>query len=393
MADLRYVPRHRNAKVSDWGDAPRRLGMTIDADGALVGLWNGRVPIRAIHRASSSQALVQEPFQTGPTTGPREHYETSYSYATRYEATLDPPLLLAMSAAQVGPALPNRTGFDPARGRDVAAHFAFYAMDRAYALGLLGGPVLDEVLRDADALAAAPPGAPSRGTLNLRIADDMVSVVSAVGDYLVDVDALRAGLEQVGRVAEVLLAQRARAPAPWEPAMRAAWSAVARSWGLSFDPARVSMTGEVRGLGLEVRATIEPHPDTSRRPTHLTTRFKFTFPRPLGCQLSLAKQASDTGVVRGLLNRVFGGQDIVVGDAAFDAAFIVKGEPEALVRAALTPEARQRLLVVRARFDAMSVEDDVLTAWAPEVAVDPAGLDDLLKCTFAAADALGAPRR
>ena len=55
-------------------------------------------------------------------------------------------------------------------------------------------------------------------------------------------------------------------------------------------------------------------------------------------------------------------QDIRIGDPTFDARFIVRGQPEPAVRAALTPEVRARLVSLQERAPSLTVEDDHLRA-------------------------------
>jgi hypothetical protein len=369
------------------------LGMVVDADGALAGQWNGRVAVKAVHRAVSERSRVDETFHhTGPNNGPSWHYDTNSAFFTRFEAKLDPSMLLAFTVRQVPPSIKNRTGFDPSRGPELEKHLGFYAIDREYGARLLSGAVLGEILRDANLLPTERPAAPSVGTTNLIIKDDVVSAMSVVEDFLIDVEALRVGLERVGRVAEILLAARAGEPAPWEPAARAAWGTVASRLGLGFDGIRMRMGGGARGLVVDVRPTIEPNPDPQRMPTHLSTRIHVTFARPLGCGLALTKQApaAETGLFRGLVNKVFGGQDIIVGDAPFDAAFVVRGTSDS-VRARLTPPVRERLLAALFHAPSLEVTDEGLLVCIPEIVTDGALLERIVGSMIAAAEAFNTP--
>lgn len=48
------------------------------------------------------------------------------------------------------------------------------------------------------------------------------------------------------------------------------------------------------------------------------------------------------------LKKVFGAQDVQIGEPAFDAAFLIQGQPEAWVREVLGPQARAQLEAVQA---------------------------------------------
>ncbi len=386
MNAARYVPRSPRATGEDWGDAASALSMVVDEHGALTGLWNGRIAVRALHRCVSEQTRVEDPFRTGPTDGPNWHYETGYSYITSFEARLDPALCLALLARQVPPVMPNRTSFDPSRGAEVEKHFAFYGFDREHTQEVLAA-VMDEVLRDANVAITPPPGAPAPGTYNLMLTDVAVTALSVVRDYIVDVEVLRDGITRVGRVAEALLAAREAHLARGEASARAEWAATGSALGLAADGLRIA--GQLRGFGVSARATVEPSPDPQRLPTHLSTRVDVTFRSPLGCGASLTAQAPEAGLIRGLLNKVFGGQDILVGDAQFDAAFIVRGTTQAL-RARLTAQARERLLAALALAPSLVVTDEGLGVCVPELIVRRGTLEALVRAVVAAAEALDA---
>ena len=366
-----------HVEPGDWADAPQALGMTVAEDGALVGTWEGRVPVRAVHVRKRIETHTRDNWEAGTPVGSNTYYyHHDFAFSTEYRATLDPVLLMGMAALQMPPAAPTRTGFDPARGTGIDLHFQMLALDPDHLHRMLV-PVLAEMLRYPDAPT-------SLRTRSLVITDRDVSATSSVPDWLVDPDALRAGFAVVGRVADLVLAWRTQDPAAWEPALRSCWAEVAERRGLRFDPARVAMTGHVRGLPVEVVARL------AYEPTRLTTAFRVGFGHPLGCSLSLAKDA-ERGALGTLFHRFFGGQDILVGDPAFDAAFVVRGEPVDKVRAVLAPPARACLLGLLARFPAIHVEDDALTFTADELVVSADTLEALVDQGLVAAGALGSP--
>lgn len=378
-----YLLRCPKAHMADWADAPAALAMDVDAEGALCGTWNGRIAVRVLHRCVSTQTRVEEPFRTGPSDGSNWHYETGYSFLTRFEAALDPALGLALIARQIPPAMKNRTSFDPEKGPAPEAHFGFYGLDREHT-GRVLAAVMEEVLRGSDLPADGTPGAAPVGTYNLMLTDTRVTALSAAADYVVDVEALRAGIARVGRVAEALLDARAAHLAPGEAEARSSWAAVASRLGLRANA--LDIAGTVAGDDLHAFLTIEPNPDPGLLPTHATTRVHVAFANPLGCEASLAAQPKE-GLFRGLVSRVFGPTDLVLGDTAFDAAFLVRGRADAL-RVLLTPLARQRLLDALALAPTLTVTDQRLDVSVPRRIADGEELAALLRALLEAAAAL-----
>lgn len=372
--------------MEDWADAPAILGMSVDAEGALCGTWNSRIAVRVLHRCVSTRTRVEEPFRTGPSDGSNWHYETGYSFLTRFEATLEPALGLALVARQVPPAMENRTSFDPARGSKPEAHFAFYGMDRGHTTEVLAAG-MEEVLRDSHLPAIGSEGAAPPGTYNLMLTDTHVTALSAAADFVVDVEALRVGIARVARVAAALLDAREANLAPGEAAARSVWASVAARLGLRAKA--LDIAGLVAGGGLHAFVTIEPNPDPGRLPVYASTRVDVTFTNPLGCEASLTAQPKE-GLFRGLVSRVFGPTDVVLGDAVFDAAFLVSGRAQAL-RTLLTPRARERLLAALALAPTLTVTDQGLGVCVPRLIVDEGELEALLRAVLEAAGALAAP--
>lgn len=96
------------------------------------------------------------------------------------------------------------------------------------------------------------------------------------------------------------------------------------------------------------------------------------YPNPLGMGLLIRR-----GNVPGVL-KFLGMQDIDVGDAAFDKAFIVKGTNEPLVRQVVHAQMRAELMGLAGRGATVTVLDDRLEAWLPGIISDGKTLDELL---------------
>ena len=185
----------------------------------------------------------------------------------------------------------------------------------------------------------------------------------------------RAAFELFAWAAQMILARRAKNPPPWELEIAETWPALAQGWGLALDVRRGAMTGTVRGRPTKV--CLGSHEGA------FITRVEIAVPTPTGCELSLARQDGD-----GFFSKLFRGQDVVVGDPAFDAAFIVKGEPESFVRAALTPAARAHVLELTRTGCAITLKEGTLIAWSKERITDRERVDALMKAALSASLAL-----
>lgn len=185
----------------------------------------------------------------------------------------------------------------------------------------------------------------------------------------------RAVFDLFAWAAAIILQRRAQHPPAWIVALGESWPSLAKGWGLALDVARAKMTGSVRGLPTSV--VVQSHYRGRM------TSVEVAVPLPAGFELQLKKQDGD-----GFFDRLFRGQDVVVGDPAFDGAFVIKGKPEELVRAALTPAARQQILGLSYAGVAITLEDGRLSALAKGVLTDREQLDQLMKAAYSAAVAL-----
>ena len=185
----------------------------------------------------------------------------------------------------------------------------------------------------------------------------------------------RAVFELFASAAPIFIAKRREHPPAWIVALETTWPSLAQGWGLQLDVARAKMTGVVRGLPtmVEVRQHAQGR----------ATGVEVTVPLPAGCELRLKKQDGD-----GFFDRLFRGQDVKVGDPTFDDAFVIKGEPEEFVRAALSPIVRQQLLYLLNAGVALTLEKGKLIALARGVLTDREQLDQLMKAAYTAATSL-----
>lgn len=134
------------------------------------------------------------------------------------------------------------------------------------------------------------------------------------------------------------------------------WQLAADLLDLDFD-AVGSELGRIHGTldGFAVEVDVELR--KTRRGHDPYTRYRVFYP-DLGLGLWLRRQKGWTKAVASAL-----GQDLAVGEAEFDKAFLVDGTDEDVVRGFLTPERRAALLFLATDYPDLVVRDDTLS-WA-----------------------------
>src|SRR3990172_2539358 len=124
-----------------------------------------------------------------------------------------------------------------------------------------------------------------------------------------------------------------------EEADSVAWRAAAKDLGLTFSPGTIfgnrrRISGTLNGVVVVVDATSSGSPNS----TSVTTRFEATLPHPLGLGLDLRPEG-----MLSTLSKLFGTQDILVGDPGFDASVMVQASDARRVSAWLTQGRRQAI--------------------------------------------------
>lgn len=129
----------------------------------------------------------------------------------------------------------------------------------------------------------------------------------------------------------------------------AAWSAAAATLGLAFDRPRFGrsrISGEFDDMDVAVDVRVRRSGDSSQT----FTRYRIGFPSP-GFDFRLTRQ---TGLSR--ITQLFGAQDVEVGDASFDDAFVVKTDDEGRLLTLLDGGVRGALLRAAAAYPGVVFE-------------------------------------
>lgn len=345
-------------REEDWGAVPGAFGMELDG-ARIVGSWSqGRVRLVGRHTYRVQRVRKRE-------GGPSDERTV---YFTSLFAPCDPPLLLGLRITPRG-AIERAAGDLFGGEPDIA--IGHVALDRA--LEIRG--------REREHVASLLGDVASWQRLERLVGQPAFTVSDRGVDVELpgwerDVARVREALEAAASLAEHLLDRRRDMPPSWEPSLQRAWGEIAAAWRIGFDAPRLRMEGDVRGRGVCL--------ETAAEGERLLTRVRIALPGAAGVHLGLARQDGD-----GFFKRLFRGQDIATGDVAFDAAFVVRGDPEDGVRARLGPAARAQLLQLLAGDAGIEVKDGALLVSAGAPMLSAEALDALLKLAFSAAEALG----
>lgn len=322
----------------DWDAAPQQLGMSVDGYGALRGVWSG---VQIVARHTTEHVTMRD--SDGNTyDGQRK--------ITEYTALFDPPLRMALGVGTRG-----------ALGR-FAAWMGKKSDDG------VGDPVLDAKFHtkshDIEHARRVLSGVPARVLVEARehyarieVTDDAVTVTEH--GWCFDLDDIRRALETVGRIAGAIQWERRAAPTAWESGVLKTWPEALTVYGLAFDPARVEGRGFCDGFYVQVKVQADVEP--------LCTTVS------VQCSLPFAEKLRITRQQQGRVAGWFRGQDIEVGNPAFDEGFVVKGEDEAAVRALLQGEPAARLAALLAGASDLRIENDTLTVHARSLETERLG--------------------
>jgi hypothetical protein len=170
-----------------------------------------------------------------------------------------------------------------------------------------------------------------------------LAVVSAVVGFSLRKRQLARRGEAMRKAAQFLGIQYREGEAAWAQAQQERTDE-----GLSPQPMPETLARLVRklssprltGLFRGIRVTVYEEQHTSRSGTHTESMFKAYFAAPLPFELALSKER-----VAARITKAFGGQDVTIGDAAFDAAVRVKtSTPDAAVHYLQDAERRKVVL-------------------------------------------------
>jgi hypothetical protein len=156
------------------------------------------------------------------------------------------------------------------------------------------------------------------------------------------------------------------------PSHKEIWYILAQSIGAEFDPGGWTRAARVSAEVGEWTVTLDTYTVSNGKTSTTFTRMRAPYVNRDGFRFVMYHETVFSG-----LGRMLGMQDITVGDAAFDAAFVVKSSnPHQARRFLADPDLRRRL-IEQAKHVRLEVKDD--EGWF--TATFPEGVDELVFTT------------
>lgn len=189
-------------------------------------------------------------------------------------------------------------------------------------------------------------------------------------------ETIQEGFDWLIQTARLVLETRAKLPLPeLEQRVLDAFRSLAEARGGNVDQASRELVMESEHG--EVRASLEHTKGKVWR-----TRLVVQLSRPLPADLHLGLESERSALER------WRRPDVQLGDQAFDAAFVVKGESDEAVRAVLTETARERLLALKGQVQVLELEPTGLLVAKDEALDSPEPLASMLDAALGALDVL-----
>ena len=151
------------------------------------------------------------------------------------------------------------------------------------------------------------------------------------------------------------------------PSREEIWSQLSREIGADYEEGGFFKNGKVVLSHRQWEITLDTHAVHTGKSTIVYTRMRAPYVNRDGFRFKIYRRNIFSGI-----GKLFGVQDVEVGDAFFDDEFIVQGEPEHLVRSLLT-NGMIRQLIQNQKDIHFEVKDD--EGWFSEKF--PEGVDEL----------------
>lgn len=151
------------------------------------------------------------------------------------------------------------------------------------------------------------------------------------------------------------------------PSKEEIWSQLSREIGADFDEGGLFKTGKMVLSHRQWEITLDTYTVHTGKSTIIYTRMRVPYINRDGFRFNIHRRNIFSGI-----GKLFGVQDIELGDAFFDDQFIIQGEPEHLVRSLLTNGMIRQLIQIQPNIH-FQVKDD--EGWFKKSF--PEGVDEL----------------
>jgi hypothetical protein len=145
----------------------------------------------------------------------------------------------------------------------------------------------------------------------------------------------------------------------------AAWNAAARRLGMDVQQGSTFSNPTIVGRVEQLSIKVDTVNRSSGNNSQAFTRYRVKYPSP-GVDFELHRQTGFSTITK-----LFGSQDIEVGDQRFDDTFVVKSDQPGRVAAVMTPTRRTTLLQLAAAFPGIRIKDSQVQWEKRGVATNP----------------------
>lgn len=146
----------------------------------------------------------------------------------------------------------------------------------------------------------------------------------------------------------------------------AAWNKAAELLGMQYQPGGVFGKRSISGWMAGHRVAVDTYTKSSGKSSNTYTRYRVHYPEPLGLGLQLKKEGFLSSMAK-----LFGSQDIEVGDPQFDDEVLVKGTDPRRVVEFLTHSRRMRILRLLNSLDGCEIGDASISYSRSGTETDP----------------------
>lgn len=186
-------------------------------------------------------------------------------------------------------------------------------------------------------------------------------------------------LRTVAHVAARVEESRPHVPAAWTlQAQQMEWVRFAQTMGLAWMTTPLCIGGRLGGVDVWAYAV-------RTGPALFQLEVLVRFEEPLGLGLMVRPSQALDG-----LARLFGGQDLLVGDPIFDGAFVIQASDPRRIATILDPEVRARAFELHQRVGSVQIRDDGITLRSLSPARNPAEVPRLVDALKTLAERLQA---
>lgn len=154
---------------------------------------------------------------------------------------------------------------------------------------------------------------------------------------------------------------------------REAWARVAIALGLDYTEGSFFGIGAIEGEYQGYWVRIDTFSRGSGKNSKTYTRIQTFLNPPLSLGLAVYREHLFSGI-----GKMFGAQDIEIGDNAFDSRFLVKGADSDAVLRLLSPDLRKQLLLYDDRVGALNINDERVYYEARGMLTDQATIEHVL---------------